>query len=397
MQNYEALVEKIASLAGVDKAEIQRKIEAKKASLSGLISNEGAAQIVASDLGVHFEEQDMKIKELMPGMRKVNVVGKVINLFPVREFEKKGRKGKVANFIIADETSNVKVVLWDTNQISLIENNTIGKEDVVEIKNANMRDGEIHLGGYAELKKSDKKIDNVKTERVVEEKNIDDLELGRSVKVRGVVVQMFQPRFFNTCSECGKKVQQDSEGYKCEEHGNVTPRERAILNFVIDDGTENVRVVLFSDQINQLIDEADLKDNEKAIVFREDMLGSEVYVSGNVRKNKLFNNTEIIGRQVEKVDVEELVNKMEGKEGDEKKENVNEGNSGQTEKIAWGGSSEETNHGNSETLGSKESSGGNLGGGAGNRDDGLVSSESNSGSKDNLISNEDEKVNVEKV
>jgi len=63
--------------------------------LAGLISQEGAAQIVAAELGINFDNEKLKINELLPGMRKVNVVGKVINLFPVRTFTtKKGGRGK---------------------------------------------------------------------------------------------------------------------------------------------------------------------------------------------------------------------------------------------------------------------------------------------------------------
>ena len=91
MQNYDLLVERIAKAAGLEKDDVERRVEAKKAKLSGLISKEGAAQIIAAELGINFEDQDLKISELMAGMRKVNVVGKVINLFPVREFEKNGR------------------------------------------------------------------------------------------------------------------------------------------------------------------------------------------------------------------------------------------------------------------------------------------------------------------
>ena len=144
-ENYDLLVERIASSAGVDKLEIERRVEARRAKLSGLISKEGAAQIIAAELGVRFDNVQLKISELMGGMKKVNLVAKVINIFPVRSYNKNGRSGKVANFIVADETGNTKVVLWDTNHIDLIENSTIKIGDVIEIINASTREGEIHL------------------------------------------------------------------------------------------------------------------------------------------------------------------------------------------------------------------------------------------------------------
>ena len=80
--NYEKIVEKIAQSASVEKEEVLRRIEAKRAKLSGLISQEGAAQVVAAELGVNFDNEKLKIDELLPGMRKVNTVGKIITLFP---------------------------------------------------------------------------------------------------------------------------------------------------------------------------------------------------------------------------------------------------------------------------------------------------------------------------
>ena len=317
MQNYDMLVEKIVGGSGLERDEVERKIEAKKAKLSGLISKEGAAQIIAAELNVSFEDQDLKVAELMPGMRKVNIVGKIVNLFPVREFSKNGREGKVANFVLADDTGSTRIVLWDVNHIELIENGTIKDGDVVEIKGGATRDGEIHLSGFSELKKSDVVMGDVNSAAVVSEGSLGDAKQGQNIRVRGTVVQVFQPRFYSVCPTCNKKVvaggdgsQVTGDGYVCAEHGKVVPKERAILNFVLDDGSETMRVVMFSDQINDLIPEMDLKDEAKALAFRDDFMGSEVYLSGRVQRNKFFDNLEIVASGVEKVDVEALITEL---------------------------------------------------------------------------------------
>ncbi|MCX6750361.1 MAG: OB-fold nucleic acid binding domain-containing protein, partial [Candidatus Pacearchaeota archaeon] len=205
--NYERIVEKIAKYSGLKVEEVNRKIEAKRAKLSGLISPDGAAQIVAAELGINFENEKLKIEELLPGMRKINLCGKIITLFPVRTFKtQKGEEGKVLNFILADETSNIKVVLWDTNHISLIEKGEIGQDDVVEISNGSMRESEMHLGSFSEFKKSDKEIENARTERIVKEKKISEFKIGDQLSVRAFIVQAFQPRFFEVSKETGRKL-----------------------------------------------------------------------------------------------------------------------------------------------------------------------------------------------
>jgi hypothetical protein len=100
--SYEKLLDKISKASGLGTEEIERRVEAKRAKLAGLISREGAAQVVAAELGISFDNEKMKIDELISGMRKANVIGKVTKIFPVRQFSKNGKEGKVANMTIAD-------------------------------------------------------------------------------------------------------------------------------------------------------------------------------------------------------------------------------------------------------------------------------------------------------
>ncbi|GAH26143.1 unnamed protein product, partial [marine sediment metagenome] len=283
-----------AKTAGLEKEEIEKRVEIKREKLSGLISKEGAAQVIAAELGISFNNEKLKIDELLPGMRRVNVVGKVINLISVRTFTtKKGEEGKVANLLLADDTSNIRIVLWDLNHVELIEKGEIVEGKVIEITNANMRDNELHLGNFSELKLSNEVLEDVKTERVVKEKNIIDFKTNDSVNVRAFIVQAFEPRFFNVCSECKKKVVPEAEDFVCGEHGKVIPEKRALINIVLDDGTETIRSVLFHERLSDL-GLTELEDTEKLSNQKENILGKEMIFSGNVRINKFFNNPEFI-------------------------------------------------------------------------------------------------------
>ena len=163
MDNYTRLVERITQASNLTKEEIDRKVEAKRAKLSGLVSKEGAAQIVAAELGINFDKERMKISELVQGMKKANIIGKVITISPVRSFNKNGRDGKVANLLVADSSGNAKAVFWDTNHISLIEQGKIKKDDVIEISNAQVRNGELHLSSFSDVKLSKETLGEVIT------------------------------------------------------------------------------------------------------------------------------------------------------------------------------------------------------------------------------------------
>ena len=309
--NYEKILERIARVSKLEKEEIERKVEAKQTKLSGLISKEGAAQVIAAELGISFDNEKLKIDELLPGMRRVNVIGKVVNLLSIRTFTtKKGEAGKVANLFVADDTSNIKVVLWDTNHIELIEKGEIIEGKVIEITNAGMRDNELHLGSFSELKLSNEILDDVKTERIIKEENIVDFKTNDNASVRAFIVQAFEPRFFNVCPECKKKVTPEAEDFICVEHAKVIPEKRALINIVLDDGTETIRSVLFHERLSDL-GLTELDDTEKLLNQKQELLGKEMIFSGNVRLNKFFNNQEFIIDEVKEIDVDKLVEKLE--------------------------------------------------------------------------------------
>jgi len=310
-ENYDKIVEKISKSSGLEKEEIERRIEAKRAKLAGLISKEGAAQVIAAELGISFDNEKLKINELLSGMRKVNVVGKIINLSPVRSFTtKKGDEGKVVNLVLADDTSNIKVVLWDTNHIALIEKGEIKDKSVVEIGNGGMRSNEIHLGSFSEFKLSNEKLDNLVTEKIVKEKNIVDFKLADSVSVRAFIVQAFDPKFFHVCPECRKKAIQEADGFSCAEHGKINPDKRALINLVLDDGTESIRSVLFQDAIGGL-GMGDLEDADNLIKQKQNLLGKEMIFLGDIRMNSFFNNPEFIVESVKETNPDELIAVLE--------------------------------------------------------------------------------------
>ncbi len=310
-KNYDKIVERISKTSGLDISEIERRVEAKISRLSGLITKEGAAQVVASELGISFEKEKLKIEELLSGMRNANVIGKIINKPIVRNYvNRKGEESKVANFVVADDTSNIKVVLWDTNHISLLENEDLKEGSVIEIKNGSVRDNEIHLGSFSELKISNEDFSRVITERVIREKKIFDFRVSDVARTRAFIVQTFEPRFFHVCSECGKKVVSGAEGFVCSEHGKVASEKKALINFVIDDGTESIRAVAFSNTLNGLGITA-LDDPDELISQRSSLLGKEMVFIGNVRTNKFFNNLELILDEVKEVDVDEVIERLE--------------------------------------------------------------------------------------
>ena len=295
MDNYSTLVEKIARYSGLPSSEIEGKVEAKKSKLSGLISREGAAQIVAAELGISFENEVVKIKELSNGLRRANVVGKITRLYPVKEFSKNGRSGKFASFMLGDETSNVRVVLWDSNHVALVENGTLMQGSVIEIRGASVKNDEMHLSAFSDIKISDTKLDSVRESAPLAFGTFVDAVEGNMIKARAFVVQTFEPRFFDSKKNVGEKG--------------------VLLNVVLDDGTATMRSVLFGENIKKIldVDDAGLFSLEVLNAKRAELIGEEKVFTGNFRMNSFSNSLEFSVRGIEDFVVENLVKELETK------------------------------------------------------------------------------------
>jgi replication factor A1 len=308
MDNYSQLIERISRSSGLEIDEIERKVEAKKAKLSGLISKEGAAQIVAAELGINFDQERMKLSELVEGMKRANVVGKIIRLFPVREFNKNGREGKVASFILADESSNVRVALWDTNHISLVEKGQISEGTIVEISGGSVRNGELHLASFGEIKVSKEKLGEVVTQKLLSEKKIKDSKPGENLKTRAIIVGAFEPRYFEVNPETGKKFTE------ADKNNGLRPKKKALLTVTLDDGTDTIRSVIFGEDINKLgLTDEEIFSLEKYNAVKNKLLGEEKYFTGQIRPNSFSNTNELAIQNIEAVNPDELIKLLESK------------------------------------------------------------------------------------
>jgi hypothetical protein len=173
-----------------------------------------------------------------------------------------------------------------------------------------MRDSELHLGSFSELKLSGEVFDRVQTEKIIREKKIIDFRKGDNVGIRAFVVQAFEPRFFNVCSQCSKKAIPEGEGFVCGEHGKIVPEKRALVNIVLDDGTESIRAVLFHENLSNL-GLTELEDPDKLAVQKQGLLGKEMLFEGSVRNNAFFNTPEFIVEGVKEINLDALVEKLE--------------------------------------------------------------------------------------
>ncbi|MEK6845154.1 MAG: OB-fold nucleic acid binding domain-containing protein [Nanoarchaeota archaeon] len=319
--------EKLVRSGKITSEELEQRLKKKINDLAGLISEEGAAHIIANELGIELfaaSQGRLKAKEVYAGMRDVSIVGKVMRKFEMREFAKGESTGKVCSFILGDETGTIRIVLWN-EQVELA--NKFKEEDIVLISNAYVRENrdnkEIHLGNRGELviNPHGEKVGPVKpVSASFSRKKIEELKDGEDgVELMGTVVQVFDPRFFNICSECGRKVTENEGNFFCADHQQVTPSLSYVLNLILDDGTGTIRVVFWKNQVNHLLGKAETElatyreDLSRFEGVKNDLLGEQFKLIGRVKRNDLFDRLEFNVQMVEKANAVEEMAKLEGK------------------------------------------------------------------------------------
>jgi replication factor A1 len=333
--DYAQIVAKIKEKTGISEAEIEQRIKQKLDQLAGLVSKDGAAHIVANELNVNvFEEFTGKVKlnKLLPGMRNVEVVGKVRDIYEIREFSTPKSSGKVGSFLIGDETGMSRVTCWHAATEKMAG---IKKDDVVRIRSAYVKENngraELHMNDKCELEVNPpgETVAVSETARPIQmdaqRKKISELaENDNNIEILGTVVQAFEPKFFEICPQCGKRAKQREDKFVCEQHEAVTPDYSYVMNAIIDDGTDTVRAVFFREQAEQLV----RKPKEEFVQYREfkdkfdkvkiDLLGQMVKLTGKVTKNTMFDRLEFVARKVDmNPDPEEEIKRLNKELGNE--------------------------------------------------------------------------------
>lgn len=309
---YEEIILKINEKTKMSTNEIEDRVEKKTKQLSGLISKEGAAHIVANELGVKIFEPlsgKLQIKNIINGMRDVETVGKVLQVYDAREFLRGDSVSKVASMLIGDETGTIRVVLWGSQADNAAN---LGLNDIVKVMGGYVRENngrkEIHLNDRSQLLINPKgeAINEVNASAKGSRKEIKELqENDNDVELLGTIVQVFDIKYFETCPRCGKRARPSAALFECAEHGNVIPSYAYVLNAVLDDGTETIRCVFFRNQVERLLNlnqEQVMKFKQEPADFeavKNELLGTITKLVGRTNKNSMFNRLEFVVNNVD--------------------------------------------------------------------------------------------------
>ncbi|MDD5417849.1 MAG: DUF2240 family protein [Candidatus Nanoarchaeia archaeon] len=326
------IINKLQQHSGFDKQEIIVKIKQKMDELSGLVSEEGAAHILANEMGVKLisglESSRLSITNIIPGLMNVSIIGRVINQSEVKEWSRGERSGKIASLLLGDDTGKIRLVLWNETADILKNNNLTGK--IIQIKYAVAKESngfgsngvELHTKSTSKIELEpehpdttkiplfDDEISNLKQNNESKpsfsyiRKDIIESSENELNEFRAVIVQVFDRIvFFEVCPECRKRARKEENMWCCGEHKFQTPVYSMVVNAVVDDGTDTIRCSFFGNQaenlINMDVNSARAKFPEKITSeFINSLIGKEILVSGKINYNAQFDRKELQIRNI---------------------------------------------------------------------------------------------------
>lgn len=270
------------------------------------------------DVG-EMKAERLRASDIEEGLDSIEIIGRVVETSEVSEFTREdGSEGKVASLTLGDETGTIRTTLWE-DKTSILEN--LEKGDIIKITDAYSVSGdyggpEVHVeeGGEVEVDpevdRSIPPVDDIgRGLSDLSRTEIEKVKEDSQAKIRGTIVKVFERQpIFNVCPHCGRNLGTgDSEELceKCEEV--VEPEHRAVVNMIVDDGSDNIRVVAFGELAEELLGKtAEEISNaltgglEISDVFKDtDLEGRKIIISGNVRRDDYFDQLEIRSREIE--------------------------------------------------------------------------------------------------
>lgn len=330
MLSVEEILNELEKSTNLPREDLLEKIDKKQKDLSGLISFEGAAYLIAREFGLDLLEKarrELQIKNIVPGLKKVNVCGRIFKISPVVEFTRQnGNKGKVVNLFIGDVTGYIRLPLWN-EQVKLIEDESVRLGDTVQITNGFAKENiygdiEVSLGKFGSIRPIEDAGFPTAEELVkrmfasgFERTNIASLVPG-NFEIKGNIVNVFKGNFlFEVCSICGSSLSKKEGKFRCSEHAEVEPNLNIVISAIIDDGTADMRVVFFRGQAEKVLGSkaselAELEPENRYQLVKKRILGKELVLVGRVKKNNISGRLELIVNEVKDLNVLEESKKL---------------------------------------------------------------------------------------
>lgn len=253
MMSLEDVVKRILSFrSDLSREEVLKRIEEKKKGVEGYLTDETAARIIATELGVDVPREVFKIeiliKDVVSGLNDVTVTGRIITVHSPQTFTRSDMtRGTVAHLFMADKTGTIRVVLWN-DKTSLLETRKLVQGQVIKVSHGYVREGldgkpELHVGSQGEIQVSPSNVKESDYPKIISfVKKIAEIRKKTRVSVLGIVQQLYPMSTFERSNGSRGKV----------------------MRLQLGDGTGQITAVFWNKKVDEI---GDVKKGDSLQIF----------------------------------------------------------------------------------------------------------------------------------
>ena len=225
----------------ISKKVILERLDKEKRKTGGFIAENVLLRMIAAEFGVEISKEApalaLSMRDLIPSLNDVTVVGRVVAIFPSRTF-KGGKSGKIASFLIAGKSSLLRIVLWN-DKTNLIDSGEVEVGQIVRVSHGYSREDysgkvELHLGDRSAIEINPKGVEARNypaiSKFMTKIGEITQTCKNKNVNVTGTVKKLFPVSTFK---------RQDSNDGK-------------VMRFILADETGEIAVVVWNEKVDEL-------------------------------------------------------------------------------------------------------------------------------------------------
>jgi len=231
----------LATHPEISREQILERLDREKRKTGSFISNDVLLRMIAAEFGVEVSKEartpTLSIRDLIPGLNDVTVVGRVVAVFPPKTF-KANKSGKVASLLIADENSILRIVLWN-DKTEVMESGKVEVGHIIRFSHGYTKEDysgrvELHVRKRSGIEINPKDVEAKEyptiSKFVTKIGGITQRRKNKSVNITGTVKKLFPISTFR---------RRDSSSGKVE-------------RFMFADETGEIPVVVWNEKVDEL-------------------------------------------------------------------------------------------------------------------------------------------------
>lgn len=205
-----------------------------------------------------------KIDELDEDDRNIRIVARIIDIQDIREFERQdGTPGLVRNIDLADDTSSIRLTLWDSSANADLE---VGQAIKLENPRINYNEDRLELSisnASNILSPSEDELNNLLSydelqEAIYKSKTIETLEDNDvNIKIEGRLMDPYGEKvLLYKCPHCKNTIEQSDDEYICNFCGEDIEKPNYVLMIParLEDDTGDIQITFFSKLVEELLE-----------------------------------------------------------------------------------------------------------------------------------------------